>query len=108
MDALTAIKHNKNLLRVASELAGKGNRIGNDKGFDDIEDITPSKNQETQTVSKTEPVEATPEVNETVEAFTNLVMKQLEILDESLEEELVDDDLDFAITTIIDKLISKD
>tara|TARA_R110002051_G_scaffold221954_1_gene285573 strand:- start:3263 stop:3625 length:363 start_codon:yes stop_codon:yes gene_type:complete len=120
MDPLESIKHNKNLLRVAAELSGKGDREGNDQGFDEIEAISTKK--EEPAVSENillapkkkgkkaakKLYEKEEEISETVKQFTDLVIDQLSTLEENLDTELVDEDLDFAINKIIDNLISKD
>ena len=93
MDSLQSIKHNKNLLRVALEIAGKGNKEGNNE-VDEIEEMQPTKQEDSVSEDKTP-----------VELFTEIVMKQLTILEEELEEELEDENLDHAIKTIINKLV---
>tara|TARA_R100000005_G_C4849505_1_gene116646 strand:+ start:283 stop:567 length:285 start_codon:yes stop_codon:yes gene_type:complete len=91
MDSLESIKNNKNLLRVANEIAGKGTKEGNND-TDDIEEV--------------KPVTSEVEVEESaVDKFTKLVIEQLVELEEGLEDELQDEDLDFAIKNIIDNLV---
>ena len=121
MEPLESIKHNKYLLRVAAELGAKGNREGNDQGFDDIEAISTKKEEPAvaenillapkkkgKKAAKKLYEKEEEEISETVKQFTDLVIEQLSTLEENLDTELVDEDLDFAINKIIDNLISKD
>jgi len=87
-------KRNKNLLRVAAELAGKGTGHG-EMGLDDIE------------VLRTNGAENTDQLTaEDVENFANKVLAELVNLEQNLDFELVDEELDFAIDKIIDKYLA--
>tara|TARA_R100001015_G_C4585036_1_gene141051 strand:+ start:365 stop:655 length:291 start_codon:yes stop_codon:yes gene_type:complete len=93
MDSLSSIKHNKNLLRVAAEIAGKGNTEGNND-VDEIEEIKPAT-----------PEAPVTEETSAVEEFTKLVLEELRILEENSDVELQDEQLDSAIKNIIDNIV---
>mgnify|MGYP003121882302 CR=1 FL=1 len=105
MDPLESVKHNKNLLRVAAELGGIRTEGGNNEGIDELENV--AAKTETPVVAENDQSDVD-EINETVKNFTDVIMAQLVQLEEELDTELVDEDLDFAISKIIDSLLSKD
>jgi hypothetical protein len=86
---------NKNLLRVAMEIAAKGTREGNDQGVAEIEAITPSENE----------VAVTETANNDVDELVELVIEELVEVESNLDFELINEDLDFAIDQIINKLL---
>ena len=87
-------KRNKNLLRVAAELAGKGAGRG-EMGLDEIE------------VVRTNGAESEPEITaEDIELFATMVLEELLNIEQNLEFELIDEELDFAIDQIIDKYLA--
>tara|TARA_R110001592_G_scaffold78183_1_gene234716 strand:+ start:1390 stop:1695 length:306 start_codon:yes stop_codon:yes gene_type:complete len=86
---------NKNLLRVAMEIAAKGTREGNDEGFDDIEAINPSSKE----------VAVTETADDGVNELADLIIEELAEVESNLDFELVNEDLDFAIDQIINKLL---
>ena len=109
MHPLESIKQNKNILRVAAELGGKRTEGGNNDGIDEVEAIG-GINKEP--VLETEPVveEDIQEIDvddltEHIQQFSDLVIEQIENLEENLNEELVNEDLDFAIDKIIDNML---
>tara|TARA_R100001015_G_C4620074_1_gene176939 strand:+ start:61 stop:390 length:330 start_codon:yes stop_codon:yes gene_type:complete len=106
MDPLESVKHNKNLLRVASELGGTKTEGGNNDGIDEIEDVSATKQE--PAVTETVELDSSEEegVNETVNQLADSVLEQLSTLEENLEEELTDENLDFAINKIIDNLLN--
>ena len=99
---LEQTKLNKNLLRVAAEIAGKGTKKG-EMGLDEIEVI------HTNGAEKELAPETTPEpemaMAEEVEVFANLVLEQLAEVEKNIGYELVDENLDYAIDRIIDSLL---
>ena len=107
MDPLESIKQNKKLLRVAAELGGIRTEGGNNDGIDELENLVANK-EEPVVAEKTEDDSDQNDLNETVKQFTDLIMEQLKELEETLETELEDGDLDYAINKIIDSLLSKD
>ena len=107
MDPLESIKQNKKLLRVAAELGGIRTEGGNNDGIDELENLIANKEQPV-VAEKTEDDSDQNDLNETVKQFTDLIMEQLKELEETLETELEDGDLDYAINKIIDSLLSKD
>ena len=79
--SLEEVMRNKKLLKIAAELAGKG-------------------------VGKT-PSAETPEVPVT-EEIVDYIIEKVKTIEESNGSELTDKDLDFAIKTIIEGLVSDD
>ena len=108
MDPLESIRKNENLLRVAAELGGMRTEGGNNDGFDEIEDISTTNRE--PAVTETVELDSSEEegVNETVNQLADLVLEQLSTLEENLEEELTDENLDFAINKIIDNLLHEE
>jgi len=108
MNPLESIRKNKNLLRVAAELGGMRSEGGKNDGIDEIEDVS-ATNQE-PAVTETIELDSSEEedVNETVNQLSDLVLEQLSTLEDNLEEELTDENLDFAINKIIDNLLSEE
>lgn len=107
MDPLESIKQNKKLLQVAAELGGTRIEGSNNNGTDELENLVANK-EEPVVAEKTEDDSDKNNLNETVKQFTDLIMEQLKELEETLETELEDGDLDYAINKIIDSLLSKD
>jgi len=107
MDPLESIKQNKKLLQVAAELGGTRIEGSNNNGTDELENLVANK-EEPVVAEKTEDDSDQNNLNETVKQFTDLIMEQLKELEETLETELEDGDLDYAINKIIDSLLSKD
>ena len=107
MDPLESIKQNKKLLQVAAELGGTRVEGSNNNGTDELENLVANK-EEPVVAEKTEDDSDQNNLNETVKQFTDLIMEQLKELEETLETELEDGDLDYAINKIIDSLLSKD
>ncbi len=86
---------NKNLLRVAMEIAAKGTREGNDEGVAEIEAINPSSKE----------VAVTETADDGVNELADLIIEELAEVESNLDFELVNEDLDFAIDQIINKLL---
>jgi len=86
---------NKNLVRVAMEIAAKGTREGNDQGVAEIEATTPSANE----------VAVTETTDDDVNELADMVIEELVEVESNLDFELVNEDLDFAIDQIINKLL---
>ena len=103
---LEQTKLNKNLLRVAAEIAGKGTQKG-EMGLDEIE-VIKTNGAEKELAPEVEAT-AEPEVAiaEEVELFANIVLEQLQYIEKSLDCELTNEDLDYAIDRIIDNLLSE-
>jgi len=99
MDIETTKRDFSNVLRVASEIAGKGTKKG-EMGLDEIEAVHPKANQEV--------AESNVSLEEEVHNFANIVLDELLALEERLDFELIDEDLDFAIENIIDNLLAED
>ena len=93
-------KRNKNLLRVAMEIAGKGASRG-EMGLDEIE-VVRTNGAEVQ-----QPVEESEITQEDLEAIAEAVVAELIKIEESLDFELIDEELDFAIDQVIDNLLSE-
>lgn len=100
--SLEEVMRNKKLLKIAAELAGKG--VGKTPsvlggyGTDEQENIAPNARQ----------AEAeTPEVPVT-EEIVDYIIEKVKTIEESNGSELTDKDLDFAIKTIIEGLVSDD
>ena len=93
-------KRNKNLLRVAMEIAGKGTGRG-EMGLDEIE-VVRTNGAEVQV-----PVEENEITQEELEAIAEAVVAELIKIEESLDFELIDEELDFAIDQIINNLLSE-
>jgi hypothetical protein len=107
MTSFEDTKRNKNLLRVAAEIAGKGAKRG-EMGLDEIE-VIHTNGAERQAHEPVQELDLTPEmaVYEEVETIANIVLQRLMSLEESLDFELTDDNLDYAIDKIIDELLSE-
>jgi hypothetical protein len=100
-------KRDKNLLRVAAEIAGKGVKRG-EMGVDEIE-VIHTNGAERQVQQSAQELDLEPQlaVYEEVEIFANAVLQRLMSLEESLDFELEDENLDYAIDKIIDDLLSE-
>ena len=109
MHPLESIKQNKNLLRVAAELGGKRTEGGNNDGIDEVEAIGGINKEpalETEPVVEEDIQEIdVDDLTEHIQQFSDLVIEQIENLEENLNEELVNEDLDFAIDKIIDNML---
>ncbi len=109
MHPLESIKQNKNLLRVAAELGGKRTEGGNNDGIDEVEAIGVINKEpalETEPVVEEDIQEIdVDELTEHIQQFSDLVIEQIENLEKNLNEELVNEDLDFAIDKIIDNML---
>ena len=107
MTSFEETKRNKNLLRVAAEIAGKGAKRG-EMGVDEIEVIR-TNGAERQVNQPAQEVDLEPQmaVYEEVEIFANIVLQRLMSLEESLDFELEDDNLDYAIDKIMDELLDE-
>lgn len=98
--SLEEVMRNKKLLKIAAELAGKG--VGKTPsvlggyGTDEQENIAPNARQA-----------ETPEVPVT-EEIVDYIIEKVKTIEESNGSELTDKDLDFAIKTIIESLVSDD
>ena len=103
MDIETTKRDFSNVLRVASEIAGKGTKRG-EMGLDEIEAVHPKARQ----AEVAESQEAETPLEEEVQNFANIVLEELLALEERLDFELIDEDLDFAIEKIIDNLLAED
>ena len=91
-------KRNKNLLRVAAELAGKGSGKG-EMGLDEIEVVNHAKPTEIQG-------EVSEEITDQfITAITETIIAELQNIEESVGFELVDEELDYAIESVIDNLL---
>ena len=97
MDIESTKRDFSNVLRVASEIAGKGTKKG-EMGLDEIEAVHPRAQVE----------EEVGNIEEEVQEFANIVLQELIRIEEGLDFELVDEDLDFAIEQIIDNLLAED
>ena len=107
MTSFEETKRDKNLLRVAAEIAGKGEKRG-EMGVDEIEVIR-TNGAERQVNQPAQEVDLEPQmaVYEEVEIFANEVLQRLMSLEESLDFELEDENLDYAIDKIIDDLLAE-
>jgi len=101
-------KRNKNLLRVAAEIAGKGAKHG-EMGVDEIE-VIHTNGAERYIHQPVQELDLDPQmaVYEEVEIFANIVLQRLMSLEESLNFELEDENLDYAIDKIMDDLLAED
>ena len=109
MHPLESIKQNKNLLRVAAELGGKRTEGGNNDGIYEVEAIGGINKEpalETEPVVEEDIQEIdVDELTEHIQQFSDLVIEQIENLEKNLNEELVNEDLDFEIDKIIDNML---
>lgn len=99
---LEQTKLNKNLLRVAAEISGKGTKKG-EMGLDEIEAIHTNADEQDHTPETTPEPEMA--MAEEIELIGNLVLEQLLEIENNIGYELVDENLDYAIDKIIDNLL---
>jgi|TARA_R110000782_G_scaffold26233_4_gene67385 hypothetical protein len=97
---LQVTKDNKNLLRVAMEIAGHGDRTGDDSITDQIAVKSSGEIQESYSS-----LLSTEDTDVRMNTFADFIIEQLHNLEETLDFELQDSDLDFAINSIIDNLL---
>ena len=104
-------RNNKNLLRVAMEMAGKPcpylGEIG-ELATDQWEAVPPPSRKPPvveEDLCLNEDSREMASLDEELEQFANLVLETLVKLEENLDFELVDEDLDFAIESVINSLI---
>jgi len=98
-------KMNKDILRVAMEIAAKGDRSGNDEGIQDQIAVKPPTPQvQEEQVDLQEGINLS---DEYTEAIADMIMENLKQLEESVGFELVDEELDFAINSLIEGLLSE-
>lgn len=95
---LELTKDNKNLLRVAMEIAGHGDRTGDDSITDQI--AVKSSGEILRSDQKFPVMDNYGRMD----AFADFIIEHLHNLEETLDFELQDSDLDFAINSIIDNL----
>ena len=98
-------KMNKDILRVAMEIAAKGDRSGNDEGIQDQIAVKPPTPQvQEEQVDLQEGINLSDEYTEEI---ADVIMENLKQLEESVGFELVDEELDFAINSLIEGLLSE-